>query len=613
MSQESAFFSDNFDKIELEEFDHVGGEHLQINNQIGKSKYAAVFSALDRHTGREVAIKVIECSAEGNEAWRRAASRIQREVNAWVAVEKISPNILPLYDVICHRVVTPYNKFIVFIIVMQLAPLGDLKKYLREKCPNGLDLPITRLRTFLFNIAEALEAVHTSGQIHKDIKSSNVLVFEGRLENDGRNSLTPKLADFGIAESVIDESHGIEGTAEYMAPEAFVSGGQKYKPDFSTDIYSLGVLFFEIITGHPPYISPVATSSERFSAYETLHKSGNVNYSSLQAKAGPELTSLIKAMLSVEPKNRPEIRSVVTEIQKQIVEALHGEFTAQGTQSIPSSIYRWNPFVHERLGNKLIYYFLKGQNAVNDPKWFCDTLFKNKIHGFSLYRVIGGIDMILRIWERPNVTAKIEEVFHDFKRLHGKWMTFKIEGFHSISSKPAFSFARLEDVHICESIFKNLDENREEENKKLSAANLTLGRVAFDPTKETHPLRVFAAFRIEDRTANLAHKRIFAREIYEAILPFQEAKKIANISVYWGSEAYDFLVKMRLKKFEDYESIWDQCLASFNSVTDGVVVQSDTYLELNRVSFHESDDGNIWDDVDKYRLENRYKWPGKGT
>ena len=612
----TSFLSDDFNDNKLDEFDHVGGKRLQITNQIGRTQLAAVFQAWDRNVGREVAVKVIECRSEANDTFQKAANRIRREVKAWADVENKSPFILPLTDVMCHRVITPDHGFIVFILIMPFAPLGDLKKYIKEKCPNGLDLSVTQLRAFLLQIAEALEAVHASASIHKDIKSSNVLLFPGRIDSSGKQCLIPKLADFGITQKVLDDSHGVEGTPEYMAPEAFVSkGDQKYTPAFPSDIYSLGVLFYEAITGHRPYVSSVLSPTEKFTAYETLHKSGNINFSGVEARMGEEMALLVKDMLSVDPQKRPDIRAVVSEINSQIVIAQHGEITAQGTRSIPSSIYRWNPFVHENLGDHLSYYFLKGQNSNNDPLWICDTLSKKDIHGFSLYRVIGGIDLLLRIWEGPGARTKaIEEVLEDFKRLqNGHAMQFKVEGFHSLSSKPAISFTRLDKENIPKLIFECLKENRDEEDAALSTAGITIGRLAFDETKENFPLRVFVGFRIDERSANTTSKRIFGREIYETLMPFQKNEKLASISVYWGVGTYSFLVKLRLKKFEDYELIWDECLKSFSSVHEGVIVQSDTYLELNRVSFHESDDGNIWKEVDKYRADHRLTWPGALT
>ena len=314
--------NENFDEIKLEEFDHVGGKRLQIITQIGKSKHAAVFSAIDRNTTREVAAKIIECYPEGD-SWRIVAARITREVNAWTQVEKKSSNnILQLYDLIYHRVKTTGSDFVAFILIMQLAPLGDLKKYIKGKHSNGLELSMTRLRTFLFQIAEGLEVVHASGRIHKDIKASNILLFEGRADADGKSVLSPKLADFGIAESVFETSHGVEGTPEYMAPEAFSIG---YQADFASDIYSLGILFIEIITGHLPHMSSALSPTEKFAAYETLHKSNVINFSNVMSKMGTEMTNLVKDMLSQNPKERPTIQTIVTEIQRQIVLELHGE------------------------------------------------------------------------------------------------------------------------------------------------------------------------------------------------------------------------------------------------------------------------------------------------
>jgi hypothetical protein len=221
----------------------------------------------------------------------------------------------------------------------------------------------------------------------------------------------------------------------------------------------------------------------------------------------------------------------------------------------------------------------------------------------------------VRIWENPGITSPaVGKIMKEFEFLqNGLVMKFKVDGFQSISSRPTISFSRLDKIDVKKIIFESLKVDREEEYKALSEAGVVIGRLGFDDEKDNYPLRVFAAFRINKKnTESVIQERFIAREIYETLLPFQADKKVASISVYWGAEignAYNFLLKIRLKKFEDYESIWDECLKSFSSVYKGVIVQSDTYLELNRVSIRESDDGNIWQRVDKYRIENRLSWP----
>ena len=429
-------------------------------------------------------------------------------------------------------------------------------------------------------------------------------------------SLLPKLADFGISQKVLDDSHGIEGTPEYMAPETFdLDGAAKYAPNFPSDIYSLGLLFYEVITGRVPYKASSLSVTERFAAYQQLHKSGKIEFRAVREKMGGEMESLIRDMVTIDPSCRPIIGIVVAEINKQIVIAEHGEITSQGINSVPISTYRWNPFVHEKLGDHLCYYFLKGQNSKNDPIWICDTLSKLEVHGFSLYRVIGGIDILLRIWERPGPHSKaVEAVMSDFKRLqNGQVMRFKVDGFHSIASKPAITFLRFDKVDVSQLIFEQLKENREGEYEALALAGLATGRFGYDTTKETHPLRFFVAFRINEQSANNTNKRIFAREIYEKLLPYQADARVANISVYWGVDSYSFLLKVRLRRFEDYEDVWSECIKAFESVHEGVIVQPDTYLELNRLAIRESDDGTIWKEVDKFRVDHRLIWPGVGA
>src|ERR1035437_4544302 len=109
---------DDFNYNALQVFDHVGGDRLLILNQIGKSQ-ALVFHALDLDAARgEVAVKVIECRSKSEDEFRKFAARIRGEVTAWQALEVKSPYTLPLKGLMCHRVETPDQKFIAFILIM---------------------------------------------------------------------------------------------------------------------------------------------------------------------------------------------------------------------------------------------------------------------------------------------------------------------------------------------------------------------------------------------------------------------------------------------------------------------------------------------------------------
>ena len=96
------------------------------------------------------------------------------------------------------------------------------------------------------HVAEGLKAVHASGLLHRDLKPSNILIGDDGL---------PRLIDFGLAAPLAsDELHGVSGTLSYMAPEQ--ARGQGERVDARTDVFGLGAVLYELITGRPPYKDP---------------------------------------------------------------------------------------------------------------------------------------------------------------------------------------------------------------------------------------------------------------------------------------------------------------------------------------------------------------------
>lgn len=200
-----------------------------ILEPLGEGGMAVVYKAFDTRLERKVAIKVIlpyRSHAEG------FLKRFQREARALASLAH--PNILKIFDFGEHDGL-PY-------LVMEYLPGGTLRQKL-----SGQSLPWAESARLLAKVARALEAAHKQGIIHRDVKPSNILLTE---------SGEPLLADFGIAKLVeSDESTadltgsgvGI-GTPEYMAPEQGIG-----QVDERSDVYALGVVFYEMVTGRKPY------------------------------------------------------------------------------------------------------------------------------------------------------------------------------------------------------------------------------------------------------------------------------------------------------------------------------------------------------------------------
>jgi len=203
----------------------------QILEEIGKGGMATVYRAYQPGIDRQVAIKVIHQLAAANP---QVSERFRREARIIARLEH--PNILPIYDFDGSHD-PPY-------IVMRYLRHGTLEDILQKHSPS----PASTL-PWLRQVAAGLDYAHRQGVIHRDVKPSNVML-------DGEGNAV--VCDFGIArlanpekpEEVLTEHGSVIGTVYYMAPEQVM--GSRY--DYRADLYSLGVVMFEMLTGRLPFL-----------------------------------------------------------------------------------------------------------------------------------------------------------------------------------------------------------------------------------------------------------------------------------------------------------------------------------------------------------------------
>ena len=203
-----------------------------ILEQLGKGGMATVYKAYDTRLETDVAVKVIRTESLPQNAVDRALKRFEREAKALARLTH--PNIVKVTDYGEYEG-KPY-------LVMEYLPSGTLKSLLR-----GKPMPWQDAIRLLLPIARALGFAHRQGMIHRDVKPSNILITA-----DGE----PMLTDFGIAKMLdLEETMELTGTSaaigtpEYMAPEQASSKSI----DQRADIYALGVVFYEMVTGRKPY------------------------------------------------------------------------------------------------------------------------------------------------------------------------------------------------------------------------------------------------------------------------------------------------------------------------------------------------------------------------
>ena len=210
------------------------GQYILLE-QIGEGGMAKVYNAFDSRVERNVAIKVILPSKRTSKVFLQ---QFEREAKALANLTHTNIVKVLNYGIEDGR---PY-------LVMEYIPGGTLKEAMNQK------LPWQTAAAILAPIARALDYVHQQQIVHRDVKPSNILLQE---------DFSPMLSDFGIMKLLEGKEEKVEaaigagvGTPEYMPPEQ----GMGKDVDFRADIYSLGLVFYEMITGQKPYTadSPMA-------------------------------------------------------------------------------------------------------------------------------------------------------------------------------------------------------------------------------------------------------------------------------------------------------------------------------------------------------------------
>jgi eukaryotic-like serine/threonine-protein kinase len=206
---------------------HVLGGRYHLAELVGQGGMATIYRARDTKLGRDVAIKVLRGEYGSDVSF---LARFQREAQA--AAQLNHPNVVAVFDY-GQDPVGPY-------IVMELVTGGDLAGALKARGP----LPPTVAASIAQQIADALDAAHARGIVHRDIKPSNVLLSTG-----GR----VKVADFGIAQAFTDAQLTMTGvtmgSVHYFSPEQ----ARGDPVGFPSDIYSMGLVLYEMLTGQRAY------------------------------------------------------------------------------------------------------------------------------------------------------------------------------------------------------------------------------------------------------------------------------------------------------------------------------------------------------------------------
>jgi serine/threonine protein kinase len=257
----------------------------EIREHIATGGMASVFKTWDHRVERLVAIKILR-SLDKNDS--RAVERFRREARAAAALAH--PNAVTIYDFV--------EEFGQYFLVMEYIHGPTLKQLIGQR----RHLLAHETLEIAAQVCAVLQVAHERRFIHRDIKPQNImLVTNGAPANagTGANALLVKLTDFGIVRVAEDagltNSGIVLGTADYLSPEQ--ARGETLTA--SSDLYSLGVVMFEMLAGRPPFVGPTAVS------IAMQHASTNPpSLHQFNANVPPALEQIVMKALEKEPENR---------------------------------------------------------------------------------------------------------------------------------------------------------------------------------------------------------------------------------------------------------------------------------------------------------------------
>ncbi len=281
----------------------------KIEALLGKGGMSAVYKALDPNLKRVVAIKLIHPHLSTEEDF---IHRFKREAAAVAALRH--QNIIQVYDFNTDNDV--------HYMVLEFVPGETLQDRLKHLKSSNTKMPVAQAIRTMINVCDALTYAHKQGMIHRDIKPANIML---NVHGDAI------LMDFGIVKLLDDTTHtatgAVVGTARYMSPEVIRSE----VPDERSDLYSLGVTFYEMLSGDPPFDAPSAMS------LLMRHLNDPVpDLNSKRADLPPELIRIVNKSLEKDRGNRYRSASEMAGDLRRILSKLETD-SAPATSSSPTT------------------------------------------------------------------------------------------------------------------------------------------------------------------------------------------------------------------------------------------------------------------------------------
>ena len=257
--------------------------------QIGSGTTGTVHLVHDTEKNRKVAMKKIDSS----EMKDTEKERVQKEVENMKSMK--IPTFIEFYD---YENDNDTQK-----IYMEYADQGTLENKIAKMKNDGKDFTNEEIFDYLIDILLALYTLNKKGIVHRDIKSENILLKTDQI-ND-KNVTIAKLSDLGLGRQIegVSGAYTTCGTAYYVCPE--IAAGEK-KYSYNADIWSLGIVLYELIVKNKPWFDPKMSTTEFFEFVVST------KYPPLPENTDEQLKYLVKIMLKKDPDRRPACEDILT-------------------------------------------------------------------------------------------------------------------------------------------------------------------------------------------------------------------------------------------------------------------------------------------------------------
>jgi serine/threonine-protein kinase len=461
----------------------IGGRYKVIQ-AVGAGSMGVVYKAIQISSGREMAVKVLTSTEGSDSAHLR---RFRREAKA---VSSLShENIVRLYDFGFMEDGQPY-------IVTEFVKGKTLAQVLRERgrLTIGEVLPIAR------QFCHAVEEAHRVGVVHRDLKPENIILQDadqspGAPHRQDLSSKVVKVVDFGVAKIASDSSSSASLTMEgkvcgspgYMSPEQC----KGFPVELTSDIYSLGIILFEVLSGHRPF------SADSVMGLLFMHVNEAppfMNALCLDLSISSEIEQVIRRALSKEPRDRQQS---ALELWREFEAACHGKPKPMAAKPRPSD---WIPFIGKE----------KLQMIEDEAK---HSLAKKPS------RTLDSID--------PEEFDLPDEDFDD-EKAHPSWLSRPIRVSLLMG---ALLLVVMMATGILPQMIKLRDAQTDMADSLIDKGKLTEAVVAIDHLKKTHKFQTEDPDLLNERYMRVANKYVQQKN-YDAAL--DTLQRVSPKSKYYG-------------------------------------------------------------------------------